>query len=237
MSYPTNDRFAAHFTAGGKETPPPRLGIRFDTAGTFLHEPGNTVICHVAHGSPTASALVRLRNALRALPHGHRFAWTPTASYHMTVFQGVLETRRTAGHWPQGLPLDMPISGTTRMLAARLAGVAPHAGFRMRPASVTPLGVVAEAASDEDERAIRRLRDNLADLFGYRHPDHDTYRFHITLSYQTAWLPDEAQPTYLAALRDLEAEFAAACPVLDLGPAQFCTFDDMTAFTPVVTLG
>lgn len=29
---------------------------------------------------------------------------------------------------------------------------------------------------------MKGWRDALADIFGYRHPDHDTYEFHITFS-------------------------------------------------------
>lgn len=34
-------------------------------------------------------------------------------------------------------------------------------------------------------------RDALSAPFGYRHPDHDTYAFHITFAYQLRRLDDE----------------------------------------------
>ena len=91
------------FLTGG---PNPRLGSRFNAEGQFLPEHGNTVVAQVTAGSATEAALIDLRSALMALPHADHFAFTPIQSYHMTVFEGVIETRRARGYWPDDLPLD-----------------------------------------------------------------------------------------------------------------------------------
>lgn len=233
----TPSEFADRFAETGKDSPPFYFGRRFDADGRFLYEPGNTIVCHVVPGSPTETALVKVRDALLALPHGDRFTWTPVSSYHMTVFQGVIEGRRKPGYWPHDLALDMEISETTRLLCARLEGLAPPGPFRMRLKRVTPLGLTLEGVIDADEAAVRAFRDRLADRFGYRHPDHDHYAFHITLSYIKQWLPAEATETYISALSTMGSTFAAEAPTIDLGPAEFCVFDDMNAFRPVLRLG
>ena len=236
MAYETNDRFAQHFAETGKDAPPRYLGVRFDDGGTFLPQPGNTVVCHVVPDSRTAGALLAVRDALKTLPHGDRFAYTPPSSYHMTVFRGVIEGRREAGHWPADMPFDTPIEETTRHYRKRLAAFSAPP-FRMRMVSVTPLGLVLTGATDADESTVRAIRDGLVAPFGYREPDHEDYTFHVTLAYVMGWLPAGAETVYLPALRRIADEFAAAVPVLELEAPALCSFDDMTEFRPVLRLG
>lgn len=208
MAFETNDAFAETFTEIGKAAPPRYLGIRFDMSGRFLPTPGNTVVSHVVPGSRTQAALERIRQALSHLPHGDRFAYTPVSSYHMTVFQGTIEGRRQHGYWPNGVSAEAPIEETTRFFLERLEDFPPAPPFRMTLTAVTPLGVVLTGATAEDERVVRKLRDELTVPFDYRHPDHDSYRFHITLAYPKVWLPVGAEETYLPALERLRDAFA-----------------------------
>ena len=107
------------FLEGGTN---PRLGSRFNAEGQFLPEHGNTVVAQVTAGSATEAALMDLRRALMALPFADHFAFTPIQSYHMTVFEGVIETRRARGYWPDDLPLDASIDAMTQAMSAKLAG-------------------------------------------------------------------------------------------------------------------
>lgn len=237
MPYETNAAFAEYFTDTGKTAPPPHLSIRYDAEGHFLREPGNTIVCHVPLESRTASALERTRNGLMALPYGDRFAYTPPPSYHMTVFQGIIDSRREAVYWPEGVALEMPVEETTQLFLSRLADFPPAPPFRMRIKEVTPLGVTVVGATTEDEAAIQSLRDALTAPFSFRHPDHDDYTFHITLAYLKAWLPAGAEAIYLPALAELTRVFAADVDMIELGLPAFCEFDDMTEFRPLLFLG
>ncbi|QKV18911.1 DUF1868 domain-containing protein [Oricola thermophila] len=212
------------------------LGTRFDEGGTFLPEAGNTVVRHVVPGSATQAALADLRERLRGLPWGHRFAFTAPESLHMTVFEGAIETRRLPGYWPGTLPLDAPMDAVTDHLAARLEDFAGPGRFDMTIAEVTPFGLALTGATDADEATARAWRDALAGPFGYRSPNHDAYSFHVTLAYIIDWLPDELVPLYRRALAELTEEFRARIPVVELGPPAFCTFADMNGFPPVLTL-
>lgn len=233
MAFETNDAFAETFTEIGKAAPPRYLGIRFDMSGRFLPTPGNTVVSHVVAGSRTQAALERVRQALIDLPHGDRFAYTPVSSHHMTVFQGTIEGRRQRHFWPEDLPADASIDDTTRLFLQRLEDFPRAQPFRMKLASITPLGLVLTGATEQDERAVRKLRDELTVPFGYRHPDHDSYRFHITLAYPKVWLPAGAEETYLPALERLRDSFAEEVETIELGAPAFCVFEDMTEFRPL----
>lgn len=219
------------FLAGG---PNPRLGSRFTAEGQFLPEHGNTVVAQVTAGSATEAALIDLRSALMALPYADHFAFTPIQSYHMTVFEGVIETRRARGYWPDDLALDASIDAMTQAMSAKLANFTPPPAFRMRLVEVTPLGLHLTGATDQDEANVRAWRDALADALGFRTPTHHSYGFHTTMAYQKHWPAADALGHYERALAQLGADFAARVPVLDLDPPAFCRFADMNAFPPVL---
>lgn len=217
-------------------TPNRHLGVRFDDRGRFLPEAGNTVVAQVIPGSATESALIWLRGALLALPCADHFAFTDVASYHMTVFEGVIETRRTADHWPPDVPLNASIDAVTLAMSARLGGFAAPPAFKMRPVEVTPLGIVLTGATPQDEHVARAWRDALATALGYRAPAHASYGFHTTLAYCRSWLPTSALPTYETAMQRLSEEFLQRVPEMDLARPAFCRFADMNAFPPLVML-
>ncbi|MEO3385089.1 DUF1868 domain-containing protein [Mesorhizobium sp. CAU 1741] len=237
MAYATNDDFALHFTSTRKEKPPRYLGTRYDREGNFLYEPGNTFVSHVTDGSATQAAIVAVRERLMAMPHADHFTFTPVASLHKTLFQGVTDNRRSRPFWPSGLSCEARLETATSWMDARIASFSVAAPFRIKADMVTPLGIVVSGLTEDDERVMRDARDALADLLGYRHPDHEDYTFHITLAYQLEWLPPQCQDTYLAALDDIKAELETFPQGLELDLPAFCAFDDMKEFKPLRFIG
>lgn len=237
MTEDLTSAFARDFTTTSGIPHPAMLGTRFDRAGNFLPEPGNTVVSHVVPGSTSERAIIQIRDQLQALDPGHHFAWTPVSSYHMTIFQGVIDSRRRLPFWPPELALDTLIADTTDYLAGRLLDFPAISPFAVKLDQITPEGLVVSGATDKDEAVLRSFRDELADRFGYRHPDHDSYVFHITLAYLIDWLPSDAHETYIPALSDITDGFIAEVPVIELGPADYCSFEDMNHFEPLLRLG
>jgi hypothetical protein len=80
-------------------------------------------------------------------------------------------------------------------------------------------------------------RDALSVPFGYRHPDHDTYVFHITFAYQVKRLGDNRVGEWQDLFDDSLAEFARKAPVIELQPPAFCNFKDMKHFEELLVLG
>jgi hypothetical protein len=211
----------------------PRLGARFDAAGRFLPEAGNTVVAQVVPGSATEAALIALRADLMALPHASHFAFTDVASYHMTVFEGATETRRQAEVWPGGLPLDLPMAGVTEAMVRRLDGWRAPPDFAMRITEVTPLGLRLTGATPDDEQHARAWRNRLSVALGLRAPNHVSYGFHTTLAYCMTGLPHAALPDLRSRMADLTLRLQAEVPVIHLARPAFSTFADMNAFPPV----
>ncbi|HMF68166.1 MAG TPA: hypothetical protein VK602_11220, partial [Phyllobacterium sp.] len=77
----------------------------------------------------------------------------------------------------------------------------------------------------------------LALPFGYRHPDHDTYVFHITFAYPMDWLPDDRLPAWQKLFEDCLSHLEQAPPIIEIQQPAFCSFNDMNHFEELLVLG
>ncbi|QND53909.1 DUF1868 domain-containing protein [Phyllobacterium sp. 628] len=226
----------ARFAVSQHPEPPQHLGRRYDTSGNFLIEPGNTVVSHLVKGSESEKAVIAVRERMLAMPDASRLAFTPVSSLHMTLFQGIIEYRRRASFWPDDVPLDTSIDDMTRLYVDRLQDFEGCGPFNVKVVDVTPAGLTVAGASEYDERILRAWRDALAVPFGYRHPDHDTYVFHITLAYVIERFPDDRLAAWQELLDDCLAFIQREAPVIALNPPAFCSFADMKHFEELVVL-
>jgi len=226
----------AELMASRNPGPPPRLGIRYDAEGHFLQEPGNTVVCHLVPNSPSETALLRVRERMMALPGANGLAFTPPASLHMTLFQGIIDSRRQRPYWPSGIPLDTKIDDMTRKFMSRLDGFDGCGPFEIRAVEVTPKGMVVEGATEADRQAMRDWRDKLADALGFRQPDHDSYVFHITLAYVLRGIPDEHIAEWQAFLSESLAYLERAAPLIELKNPAFCRYRSVERFEELLVL-
>ncbi|WP_413991601.1 DUF1868 domain-containing protein [Labrys okinawensis] len=224
------------FAASTNRSRPRHLGTRYDRQGRFLPEPGNTVVCHVVPDTATERALVAVRERLMAMPDAGSLAFTPVASLHMTLFQGIIEYRRHWPYWPQDQLASTSIDVMTRLYRERLADFRPPVPFKVHAVDVTPTEVVLEGATPEDRNLLGAWRDGLAEVFGYRHPDHERYRFHVTLSYPVEWLADGRLEDWQSVLDESLALLQREAPVLELRPPAFCSFSDMEHFEELLVL-
>ena len=227
----------AGFFEGTNPNPPVHLGTRYDTSGNFLFEPGNTIVSHLENGSPSEVVVVEVRERMRAMPDADRLAFTPVSSLHMTLFQGIIEHRRRLPYWPQDVPLDTSIDDMTRLYLNRLNGFEGRGTFKVKVVDVVPTGLTVAGATDEDKAIMGAWRDALSVPFGYRHPDHDAYVFHITFAYQIRRLADDRAAAWQDLFDDCLSLFTRQAPVIELRPPAFCSFNDMKHFEELLILG
>ncbi|MGO8484662.1 DUF1868 domain-containing protein, partial [Rhizobium leguminosarum] len=91
----------------------------------------NTIFCHLEMGSQTQAVLIEAREKYLAMPEAPQFLFTPISSIHMTLFEGVIETRRRQDCWPGDLPLDAQIDDMIALMAARLEGFSMADPFKV----------------------------------------------------------------------------------------------------------
>lgn len=218
------------FSRSLRQEPLPHFGIRCGNDGVFLPEPGNTVVCHLAAGSDSERAIVPARNRYFDTPEAKLLAFTPVSSLHMTLFQGIIEYRRRLPFWPSDVALDTPIGEMTAIFMDRLRGFVGGAPFRMVVTRATPTGLALEGASAADRAALKDWRERLAEVFGYRHPDHDSYSFHITFAYLIERFDDAALARWHPFLDSVVEDIRNNAGTIELRPPAFCSFEDMNHF-------
>ncbi|WP_187143121.1 DUF1868 domain-containing protein [Terriglobus albidus] len=214
--------------------------LKFNPDGTPRPFAGNTVICHLPVQSAMRDAMATLHQELKRASYHTKLGLTSTDSYHMTIFPGANDLDRSAYGWPSYVPSDAPIEVCTRMVGERIAKkqFACQLPLRVRvdqeytinyPMACSLRLVGADA---EEGRKLRSLRDQLAEVFGFRLRDHAEYQFHMTMSYQMVPFTAEERSAYRDLMRVHIKRIAEAVPVLELGIPEFCSFPDMFRFEP-----
>jgi hypothetical protein len=226
------DRDFAYLTGaltGGEA--PSSVGVKFTPDGKPLTCRGNTTICHVDQRSEPFAALVDAQDLLKAGPLADGFTFLPPESFHMTIFEGVIDYARTTDRWPGHLSIDADIDTVTEDFATRLHGIGLAQDLATRPTGIFGGFSVRMSGADQNDEALLRLtRDQLQAATNLMRPDHDAYEFHITLAYNLRWFtPDEARS--IIALSDkVGAELTKRVQNIMLGPVEFCTFETMHRF-------
>ncbi|MCR8550864.1 DUF1868 domain-containing protein [Salipiger sp. P9] len=214
---------------------PDAVGRKFDAEGRVLRFPGNTTLCHIDRDSDAFAALAEAQARLKAGPLADAFTFLPPESFHMTIFEGVIDSHRTPDRWPRHLPADMPLGEVTRDFSTRLAGLGLDRRFRARPTGI--LGgfyVDMEGADAAAEAALRLTRDRLQAATNLHRSNHADYGFHITLAYLLRWLAPAEAEVLLDLCDEIGRDLVARVPEIVLGPVEFCRFDDMYRFEPLL---
>ncbi|OAA61294.1 RNA ligase/cyclic nucleotide phosphodiesterase [Niveomyces insectorum RCEF 264] len=236
----------------GPDRPPHPQGVplKFSADGVVQRYRGNTTLCHIPADAPILAGLRATYDAFAAHPTlARKICLLPPSSWHMTVLDGVREAECEPGMWPEGRekePLDactqaFAASLQQQLTAAALAAEGLQPPYRMRVCGFhsngTGFGLRLEGATAAEEARMRRLRDRIADAFGFRAPNHTTYRFHATIAYLRQFL-DPGEGGDVAEWNKLFAELEPKIQMeVELGPVEFCTFEDMYAFSRLFYLG
>ncbi|KIX92451.1 uncharacterized protein Z520_11771 [Fonsecaea multimorphosa CBS 102226] len=219
---------------------PVSIGRKFDADGKVLPFPGNTIICHLSPDHALYRATLGLHDALESHKLASLYTLLPPESWHMTVFEGVTDQTRKPHAWPADLPLDAPLDRCTDLFKEKLKGFDfdSEPPFQLTVVGYDPLidgiALTVVPASAADEARLRGLRDRLSELLQLRHPTHDWYSFHISLAYILRRLDNQQHQE----LRDFLEEYRPKLPLhFELGAPEFCTFEDMFAFSRRFYLG
>ncbi|MCC8932050.1 DUF1868 domain-containing protein [Rhizobium sp. 'Codium 1'] len=223
------------FSSSLARLPIAHLGQRYYTSGTFLRECGNTVVCHLVETSESASAIHAVRARFQAMPGADKLAFTAVSSLHMTLFQGIIETQRALPYWPADVSLEAPVDDMTAIFMDRLARFTPGEAFAIEVTHATPNGLTLDGVTARDRQVLKDWRRRLADLLGYRHPDHDAYVFHMTFAYMVERFDDETMAAWVPFLKDVVEDIRQRSPIIRLRAPAFCAFDDMNHFEELIS--
>jgi len=213
--------------------------LKFNPDGSPRAFAGNTVICHLPQQSRFRDTVIALGDALHSSSFGVKLAVLPGDSYHVTILGGPNDQDRKTYGWPADISDNASIAECDRVIGERIARFRMRAELPIRfcldkEKTLTPQrpsGLQLAPADTDENRKIRRLRDQLAnEVFRYRAADHDTFGFHISLAYQMKGLTNEERREYQSILTQQLPAIVAAAPVIEFGVPEFCTFETMYRF-------
>jgi hypothetical protein len=218
--------------------------LKFNKDGSPRPFAGNTVISHLPVQCAMRDAMVALHQELAASALRPKLGLTSTDSYHMTVFPGANDLDRKLYGWPRYVPLDARIEECNRAVGERMTMAKLTCGLPLRvrvdvPATLNYFSACTlrmVPATSEENAKLRSVRDQLAELYGFRTKDHDQYAFHITMAYQLAPFTQAEQVAYRKILREHLHHIVAAESILELGEPEYCVFPDMFRFEPQTLL-
>ena len=218
--------------------------MKFNLDGTKRPFRGNTVICHLQAQGSIRDAVEAIHADLAKTSFVSKISLLPPASFHMTVFPGANDQGREITGWPSYVPKSATIDECDRAIAERMRHF--HLGcelpVRMKVDAVKTVSnprattLRMTGANAFEEAKIRKVRDRLVDVFGFRDRNHDQYGFHITLAYQLAPFTPKEQEEHQAIRKKHVPLIEAAAPWFEFGNPEFCTFPDMYQYDVQVLL-
>ncbi len=234
---PTETDPIAYLSGTTEKMPLPfAIGRKFDENGRALKTPGNTFLCHVPQDSEAHSALIKVQDALRTGPHADSFTFLPPASFHMTIFEGVIDYARQAERWPKHIAPQASVQTTTDDFRKRIEGLSVEPHFRVQGTRLFGCFSLRVTGADaSEEQRLRGTRDVFRKTTQILRPDHESYEFHITIGYLLRWLSPQAAVEVQALADQLFSEHLLGV-VLSLGPVEFCQFETMHRFDCLVRL-
>ena len=212
------------------------VGKKFYEDGTVRRYPGNTVVADILPGNPAYDVMCKLRQMVIESGMDEYLTLLPEDSYHMTVIQGVNDQVRKETHWPKELPLDAPMTQADEFVSTAFLKVGLPGPARMRFDTVnigTGACIIRLHSVDEaQERILREFRDRAADQLGLHLPNHDNYRFHISLGYVRV-IPEGEAAEKLEQLKAQINDYIADQPEFTTAAPYMAYYSDMYAFSPV----
>lgn len=209
------------------------VGKKFNEDGSAREFPGNTIICHVPHESPTFRFLLQIREELQQQPWAKKYAFLPPSSYHMTVFEGVCHQVRKRHVWPKSLPLDASLEDVDRFFIKQWDKIEEPTSIEVKYGHMGiggTIGIRVQPTSPKMNQKIRVFRNLLAETMEIRTPAHDWYGFHISFAYliEKLTLMDQIKVAkYIFRVRKRhQRDFG----ILQFTSPELCFFADMTNF-------
>jgi hypothetical protein len=206
----------------GNLVPTRAVGQKFHEDGSVRHFPGNTIICTIDEDNPAYARLIEVSESVKALSCSGKFTLLPPSSYHMTVIQGVCEEERKPELWSRYLSLDTPLEETDRFFMEKWQDIGIPEGFEMKfnyfHTDGTALTINLIPQTQKTANELKTFRDEVAEKLGLRFPNHDDYKFHISIGYKLYELTEEEEHELQSCKRQVEREM------------QLVLFKDMFAF-------
>jgi len=238
------DKYIEILTRADKTDAPPAIGRKFDRDGRVLSFPGASIVCHVLSDSKISKLLREFTRTLKSASYAQSFVFLPDHSLHMTLFECVNDQNRDQSVWPAGIDLDTPLDVAVAKLADRLENYSAPEKLNLKPThlSVDPkigftLVLHLEPQTKADKSILEHIRNDFKNLLEISKPNHDSYKFHISLCYQLDWLSERHARQLVGDCRKMSEQFTANTHQVELSNPALCRYENMAYFKPILEIG
>ena len=211
------------------------IGIKFHKDGSVREFKGNTVVADVIPGSEAFDAMCRLRQMVIDAGLDEHLILLPRDSYHITYISGLNDQQRIDGYWPETFSREATMAEADDYVTAAIESVGIPGPARMKFDSVdwgAGCCIIRLKPADEQQRKILYdFRDRAANAIGVHRPNHEKYRFHISLGY-TRIVPEGEWETRKQSLIEKMEAFMATQPEFLTTQAYMAYFNNMHQFSP-----
>lgn len=211
------------------------IGQKFYEDGSVRRFPGNTVVADVVPGSSAFDTMCQLRQMVIDAGFADHLILLPEDSYHITYISGVNDQQRIDTFWPDALSREATMVEADDYVTAAIESVGIPGPARMKFDTVgwgAGCCIIRLVPADESQRELLYgFREKAADALGVRRPNHEKYRFHISLGYTRIIPEGEAEGRKQALIKKM-VEFMAQQPEFFTTQAYMAYYDDMYAFSP-----
>jgi hypothetical protein len=164
-----------------------QIGFKFNLDGSPARFPGNTFVSDIDPDNPAYSILRETVSSIDRAGLSPLLIKLPGDSYHVTIMRGLNDKVRSAEFWPPKLSTSCTLAEMDSYIREKLKDIPFSASFfmvfRRLQWNDEDVRVCLAPSCRDSERALRSLRDSIADRLGLRLPGHEHYTFHATLAY------------------------------------------------------
>lgn len=211
---------------------------KFEDDGTPKTYIGNTVISILdpVKNKEIWEAVSWVQDQLKESSIAHKLAFLPKDSFHMTWIPMCREIDRYTDEWPKGFSRDARMAEIDNALKPLIDSLLPTPPVRMEIDKCHPSTISLRPIDEECNRILRTFRDQAAELSGIRHPKHDEYRFHISVSYVLYKWSEEEEKECAKVCAQLTEALKSRILTFEVPQPQFVVFNDMLKFHPTLGL-
>lgn len=215
------------------------VGAKFNEDGSVKKFPGNSIISHIYKNQEIYKHLVHIRSILEKSSISEKYTLLPVNSYHMTVKDLICDEVREIEHWSSKMPIDVRLDETDRYFKQVWSDIKNLDTIRMKFGLIFVKGVGVSVtlipATKEQKEKLKAFRDQIAIATGVRHPNHEIYRFHVSLAYLIEVLDEEDEKELKVLEESINKYLKTVDEVFELNAPELVLFDDMFSF-PLVRL-
>lgn len=207
---------------------------KFNEDGSVREYPGCSIVSMIDPDSKLHAYCTYAASRFNEMPIARGFIMLPPSSYHMTVLQGFNDQVRKPSHWSIFKPLDTPMEAMDAFLKENYKELPSLGTVQMKYDRIqindSDFRILLSPANEKQSCILSSYRDRASDQFGIRLPNHDDYRFHVSIAY--VWR--RPRPTELKQLKEyihfMNDQFGKLDEVFPVSNAKLAYYNDMFSF-------